>query len=67
MCRRKRILPAQLDHQADGFEFSFVGARGEIGGVAAPVGVAQGLGSGVDGAGEFGVDQQGEFGFGDGG
>jgi hypothetical protein len=63
------VLAAEVNHEADGGELGLVGARGEVGGVAAPVrvGIVEGVDGGVDGLGEFGVDEQRQAGLGDGG
>ena len=42
------ILAAETNHQTDGFQFGFVGSRGEISCIAAPVGIAAGFAWRVD-------------------
>ena len=61
------ILAAEFEEHLDGFEFGFVGARGEVGGIFAPVGsgsveVRDGRG---DGGFELGVYEQWQAGAGD--
>ena len=59
------LLAAERDEEADGGEFGFVGAAGEVGGVVSPVAGGEGEGGGFQRGWEFGVDEEWEAGGGD--
>ena len=52
------LLAAEFDQQRDCGQFGFIGARGEVGGIAAPVRRAQACGRHSERSGQLGMNEQ---------